>query len=242
MAFAQRAAPSLVPSLQALATKRRLWEESGECYNVAWASAADVGVKQASGSTEPWTSPALLEAFFRFFAYGLGPGPPAGRAAPGAPPCGIAPRRAKAAWRFFGVLPEGSLRPAWTQVGAESDLMGEPGGGGLGGLCTFLKRGQGRGCQWRCQGRRSLSLVSTRGKPSSDAKAAPVRTMARAGRRSSPPHQAAEKRHRLKETRGWRCGLKLSYCGCLGLLFTDRDLVPGCWTSIAACRQLANPR
>lgn len=106
VAFAQRAAPSLVPSLQALATKRRLWEESGECYNVAWASAADVGVKQASGSTEPWTSPALLEAFFRFFAYGtglderaaakgLGPGPPAGRAAPGAPPCGIAPRRAK---------------------------------------------------------------------------------------------------------------------------------------------------
>lgn len=70
VAFAQRAAPSLVPSLQALATKRRLWEESGECYNVAWASAADVGVKQASGSTEPWTSPALLEAFFRFFAYG----------------------------------------------------------------------------------------------------------------------------------------------------------------------------
>ncbi|CAE7183480.1 URT1 [Symbiodinium necroappetens] len=70
LAFAQRAAPPLVPSLQALATKRRLWEESGECYNVAWASAADAGVKTASGSPEPWTSPALLEAFFRFFAYG----------------------------------------------------------------------------------------------------------------------------------------------------------------------------
>jgi len=70
VAFAQRAAPPLVPSLQALATKRRLWEESGECYNVAWASAADAGVKLASGSPEPWTSPALLEAFFRFFAYG----------------------------------------------------------------------------------------------------------------------------------------------------------------------------
>ncbi|CAE7809967.1 URT1 [Symbiodinium sp. CCMP2456] len=70
LSFAQRAAPPLVPSLQALATKRRLWEESGECYNVAWASAADAEVKNSSGSPEPWTSPALLEAFFRFFAYG----------------------------------------------------------------------------------------------------------------------------------------------------------------------------